>query len=47
MAKAVSRMLMKLTLGLNFINALHKAFKHVDPECAKKDSQVSSVIWHF
>jgi len=20
---------------------------HVDPECAKKDSQVSSVIWRF
>jgi len=33
--------------GLNFINVLSTAFTHVDPKCAKKDSQVSSVIWHF
>ncbi len=32
---------------LNFINILCTAFMHVDPECAKKDSQVSSVIWRF
>jgi len=35
------------TSGLNFINVLRTAFMHVDPESAKKDSQVSSVIWHF
>jgi len=33
--------------GLNFINVLHTAFTHVDPECAKKDSQVSIVILRF
>jgi len=33
--------------GLNFINVLHTAFMLVDPKCAKKDSQVSSVIWRF
>jgi len=33
--------------GLNFINVLRTAFTHVDPECAKKDSQVISVIWRF
>ncbi len=36
-----------LTPGLNFINVLRTAFSHICPECAKKDSQVSSVIWHF
>ncbi len=35
------------TPGFNFINVLHTAFTHVDPECAKKDSQVSIVIWRF
>jgi hypothetical protein len=33
--------------GLNFINVLRTAFTHIDPECAKKDSQVSGVIWCF
>jgi len=37
----------ELTPGLNFINVLGTAFTHIDPECAKKDSQVSSVIWRF
>ncbi len=45
--KGGRKMLMKLTPGLNFINILCTAFTHIDPECAKKDSQVSSVIWRF
>jgi len=40
-------MLMKSTPGLNFINVLLAAFMLADPECAKKDSQVGSVVWHF
>jgi hypothetical protein len=40
------KMIAKQT-GVNFINVLRTAVTHVDPECAKKDSQVSSVIWHF
>ncbi len=35
------------TPGFNFINVLRTAFMHVDPECAKKDSQVSIVILRF
>jgi len=30
-------MLMKLRLGVNFINVLPTAFMHVDPECANID----------
>ncbi len=33
--------------GLNFINGLRADFALVDPECAKKDSQVSIVILRF
>ena len=33
--------------GLNFTNVLRAAFIRADPKCAKKDSQVSSVIWRF
>ncbi len=36
-----------VTSVVNFINVLRTAFAHVDPECAKKDSQVSSVVWCF
>ncbi len=36
-----------VTSGVHFTNVLRAAFTHVDPECAKKDSQVRSVIWHF
>ncbi len=46
-SKAAHKLLMKLTPGLNFINVLCTAFTHVDPECTKKDSQVSSVNWRF
>ncbi len=37
----------KLTPGLNFINILRTTFTHVDPACAKKDSQVNIVILRF
>jgi hypothetical protein len=33
--------------GLNIINVLHTAFTNVDLKYAKKESQVSSVIWRF
>ncbi len=33
--------------GVNFNNVLHRAFTHVDPERAKKDSQVIIVILRF
>jgi hypothetical protein len=33
--------------GVNFINILRTAYTCIDPECAKKYSQVSSVIWRF
>jgi len=45
--KAVRKKLVKLTPTVNFINILPTAFTHADPECAKKDSQVSSVSWRF
>jgi len=45
--KSAPKMLVNLTPGLNFINVLCTAFAHVDPECAKKDSQVSIVILRF
>ncbi len=45
--KAASKMLMKLTPELNFINIFSTAFTQVDLKCAKKDSQVNSVIWRF
>ncbi len=34
-------------LGVNFINDPRATFMPADPECAKKDIQVSSVVWHF
>ncbi len=37
-AKAARRTLMKLTPGLNFINVLHTAFTHVDPESVRIQS---------
>ncbi len=35
------------TPGVNFIKILWAAFTHADPKCAKKDSEVSSVVWCF
>jgi hypothetical protein len=37
----------RLGSGVNFIYVLRAAFVPVDPECAKKDSQVSIVILRF
>jgi len=37
----------RVTSRVDFINFLRTAFKQADPECAKKDSQVSNVIWCF
>ncbi len=45
--KCDHKMLMKLTPGVNFINVPHAAFTRADPECAKNDSQVSSVFLRF
>jgi len=46
--KSRENMLVKFTpAGLNFINILQAAFTLADPESARKDSQVGSVVWRF
>jgi hypothetical protein len=40
-AKAVHRMLMKLTQELNFINGLRTAFMRADPKSIKKTVKLS------
>ncbi len=45
--KTVSKMLVKLTPVLNFINFLWAAFMHADPKNVKKDSQVVSLFLRF
>jgi hypothetical protein len=37
-------MLLKQTLGVNFINVIQADFIHTDPKSAKKDCQVVSIF---
>jgi len=37
--------ILSVTFGLNFTSFLLTAFTLADPKCAKKDSQVVSVVW--
>jgi len=41
LVKAASKMLVKLTLGLNFINILQAAFMHADSKSAEKAVKLS------
>ncbi len=45
--KRAHLMLMKLTVGVNFIKVMKAAFMHSDPKNAKKDSQDGSVVLRF